>query len=103
MKRPRETTLATLDGPGEHERLIVQLAETPVGENVVQLCQQSWEEALGWFNQQSIRRTSDQVAELKNVLARPNGRRRGGGSLRSAFRAADRQFALPRIVRAESA
>ena len=69
MKRHRETTLATLDGPGGHEPLIVQLAETPVGESVVQLCRQFWGEALSWFNQQSIRRTSDQVAELKNVLA----------------------------------
>ena len=93
----RETTLSTLAGSTETERVMLVLVARPEG-SVVELRQQSWGEGVGWFTQSHVRLEPRQVAELKQTL---------GQTSNSIARRPLRQPApggfIPRVVHAESA
>jgi hypothetical protein len=76
--------LATIAGCCESERL--QLVMTPLSEggSHLELRQQSYAAALGWYTQSSVQIEPDQVAELRNSLGigGPSGKIRTGAASR---------------------
>ncbi len=67
--------LATLDSDHADERVQVVLNRTSDGASTVSLVQQSWSESLGWYTQQALDLTSEQVGQLRSAL----GSRATGG------------------------
>ena len=101
MKIHQETTLATIAGASDNERLLVVLCHQPGQGSTLQLRQQSWGEGVGWFTQNSLPLEPQQVAELRGALGTGNA---------DAARALPRSFSRlaepgnrPRVVRVDSA
>jgi hypothetical protein len=92
-----ETTLATLSGSRETERVVLVLVAKTNG-SVVELRQQSWGEGVGWFTQSNVQLEPQQVAELKQTL----GQAPHASTRRSSRKPTPGGF-IPRVVHAESA
>jgi hypothetical protein len=67
-----ETTLTTLPGSVENERLLVVLVQSAGAGSRMELRQQSFGEGIGWFTQSSVTLEPGQVAGLKNALGAPS-------------------------------
>ena len=93
----RETTLATLAGSSETERVVLVLVAKTEG-SVVELRQQSWGEGVGWFTQNNVQLEPQQIAELKQTLGQASH-----ATLRRASRKHTLGGFIPRVVRTESA
>ena len=63
--------LATLDSDHADERVQVVLNRTSDGASAVSLVQQSWSESLGWYTQQALDLTPEQVGQLRSALGTP--------------------------------
>ena len=118
--KPSSTVLiATLPSRDSQERVIVQLVQdqsSGTTATLVEICQQSYGDGIGWYNQQSVALEPAQLAALRNVLGaagRPSGVVASDG-LRDASQAGDLgRFSdgdathtaaeFPRILRANSA
>jgi hypothetical protein len=62
-----ETVLATLPAFSDDERIQVILSHGDEG-SVVSLVQQSWAEGVGWFTQNALRLSPQQVQQLRWTL-----------------------------------
>lgn len=60
--------LATIPGSCTTERLQLVLLQQSEGGSRIELRQQSYAEALGWYTQSSVAIEPEQVAELRNAL-----------------------------------
>ena len=99
-----ETILAKLPGASDDERMVVLLRHTPAEGSQIELCQQTWGEGVGWFNQTSVQLQPHQVAQLRAVLGTgPATRAAGSTRLPRAFSHATGQMAAARVIRADSA
>jgi hypothetical protein len=96
-----ETTLATLPGSVENERLLVVLVQCAATGSRMELRQQSFGEGIGWFTQSSVTLEPGQVAGLKNALGAPS--RGVGTQLPRQFGQLSAPAWQPRIVAADSA
>jgi hypothetical protein len=63
-----ECLLATLSSDHADERIQVVLGRAPDGGSTISLVQQSWAESLGWYTQQVMTLSPDQVGELRLAL-----------------------------------
>ena len=95
-----ETILAKLPGASDDERMVVLLRHTPAEGSQIELCQQTWGEGVGWFNQTSVQLQPHQVAQLRAVLGTGAA---GSTRLPRAFSHATGQMAAARVIRADSA
>lgn len=64
----QDLTLAVLPSLQQADRLTVALRQLSDGGSRLVLTQQSWSEGLGWYNQNSLELSPDQVRELKAAL-----------------------------------
>lgn len=62
-----ECLLATLDSTRSDERIQVILSKE-AGDSRISLVQQSWAESVGWYTQQTVELTPDQIHQLRGVL-----------------------------------
>jgi hypothetical protein len=60
--------LATLSSDHADERIQVVLDRGPSGVSTISLVQQSWSESLGWYTQQVMNLTPEQVVQLRSAL-----------------------------------
>jgi hypothetical protein len=60
--------LATLGSDCADERIQVVLERRGEGASIVSLVQQSWSESLGWYTQQAMELTTEQVGQLRAAL-----------------------------------
>jgi hypothetical protein len=63
-----ECLLATLPSDHADERIQVVLSRAADGGSTISLVQQSWAESLGWYTQQVMNLSPDQVGELRLAL-----------------------------------
>lgn len=63
-----ETILSILPGSDEHHRVVVALHRDELGNSQMQLRQESWSQAVGWFAQSVVALAPDQIAGLRGVL-----------------------------------
>ena len=104
VDEPMETILATLPGASDDERMVVLLRNTPAEGSQIELCQQTWGEGVGWFNQTSVQLQPHQVAQLRTVLGTgPVARASGSTRLPRSFSRATGPMAAARVIRADSA
>jgi len=101
VDEPMETILATLPGASDDERMVVLLRNTPAEGSQIELCQQTWGEGVGWFNQTSVQLQPHQVAQLRTVLG--TGPAAGSTRLPRSFLRATGPMAAARVFRADSA
>ncbi len=62
-----ETILSVLPGNSEHDR-VVMVHRRGFGVNTVILRRESFSEAIGWFEQNAVELSTDQVGQLKQSL-----------------------------------
>ncbi len=70
------TTIATIDGSSETERLILVLAPCDQDGQCLELVRQTFCEALGWFTQSRVRIARDEVNGLRSALGMTSGTKR---------------------------
>jgi hypothetical protein len=63
-----ETILSILPGSDEQHRVVVALRHDEMGNSQMQLRQESWSQAVGWFAQSVVALAPDQIAALRGVL-----------------------------------
>lgn len=98
----QDTVLAVVPGSCPGSRLVVRWIHAQ-GTSQIQLCQQSWGEGVGWYNQQSVELDPAQVGQLRSVLS---GREKLGPDVPVRPDALDEPgqcLEFPRVGRAESA
>ncbi len=66
--------LATLASDHADDRIQVVLDRTVAGDSIISLVQQSWSESLGWYTQQAMNLSPEQVAQLRAALGASTAR-----------------------------
>ena len=79
---------------------MILLVHHPVEGSRFEICQQSFGEGIGWYNQQSVQLEPGQVAGLRNAIGAV-GRKTGISLPDASHHAPASDF--PRIARADSA
>ncbi len=98
MIGPSEAVLGTLSSGVDNERTLVVHCHHPDQGSWMELRQQSWAgSSLGWFTQSSLRLDTQQIAQLRNVMA--------GTRISSTLRQVESTAAgfVPRVIHADSA
>lgn len=101
MPQIQETTLATLPGSSDTDRILVVLTNRLASGSRVELRQQSWCEQFGWYTQSTIEMEPQQVASLRVALGQAPKPPKSAN--RYATRNPHSAEFQPRIIRADSA
>ena len=91
-----ETTITTIDGEKDTERLCVILCHNSDDGSTIELRQQSWGEGLGWYTQNTVTLAPDQLGQLRNSLG-------VGSTARTIIPSQKKEGFVPRIFHADSA
>jgi hypothetical protein len=80
-----ECLLATLSADHADERIQVLVSRDDHGGSTISLVQQSWAESLGWYTQQVMKLTPEQVGQLRLALGAPGAGKTAGSIVRERY------------------